>query len=847
MSRPTLTAWAILVAAISLSGCHPQQPSFFFEDGDLSHYVDVATEIDYPDVHQASLEEVMHTQEPLTLENAEDFVMWDLPLQDAVKIALANSQVIRSLGGRFASQGPVQQPQTGEPPTALTQQPQAAVTTFDPAIVESNPQTGVEAALSAFDTQFTTGLVWQKNDRPQNFRGGIASQFFTPVFQQDLANFTAQISKFTASGAQFSLQQNTTYDANNNPSRSLPSDYNVNFEAAFRQPLLQGAGVLYNRIAGPFNQNFNPNLGVANFGNLAGNTGNFDGVVLARINMDISLTQFEAQVRNLVNETENAYWELYFAYRSLEAQKAGRDSALQTWKKINALAEVGAIGGEADKEAQARSQYYLFRSNVENALTQLYRADNRLRYLMGLTISDGRLIRPADEPTMARVVFQWDQIHTEALVRTVELRAQKWRIKQREMELIAARNHLLPRLDAIGTYRWLGLGDDLIDTQRSGSSPLTPGSNAFEILTGGDFQEWELGVQMTFPIGFRRELSQVRHFQLQLARERSLLKEQELEITHQLGDAIRSLVNNYNLTQTNFNRRVAAEKEVEAVLAAYEANTVTLDNLLDAQRRRADAEVAYYRSLVDYNRAIMQVHYAKGSLLEYDGVYLAEGPWPQKAYFDAMRLARQRDASVYLDYGATRPDVFSTGPISQDAGETLPIDGAHGEFLPTEAPPEELPAPSAEPRPMRTDDSAPAPPRPMRSVRKPGGTAMQGPTLHDPQADRASKPVAADVRQASNEVDISDLIQASQSQSSAAAAAAVAMGRSPIKAPSKIARSQPAPSTAVPTATASKKNVSKITAGGWQESPPRGATRPPGNEAPAPVGSWTSSQRSPAR
>jgi len=54
---------------------------------------------------------------------------------------------------------------------------------------------------------------------------------------------------------------------------------------------------------------------------------NFRGVLLARINADISLADFEAGVRNLVSDTEQSYWELYFAYRNLEARKAGRDSA----------------------------------------------------------------------------------------------------------------------------------------------------------------------------------------------------------------------------------------------------------------------------------------------------------------------------------------------------------------------------------------------------------------------------------------------------------------------------------------------------------------------------------------
>jgi hypothetical protein len=49
-------------------------------------------------------------------------------------------------------------------------------------------------------------------------------------------------------------------------------------------------------------------------------------------------------------------------------------------------------------------------------------------------------------------------------------------------------------------------------------------------------------------------------------------------------------------------------------------------------------------------------------------VYLAEGPWTGKAYFDALRRARQRDASLFLDYGFTRPDVISRGPHPQVGG-----------------------------------------------------------------------------------------------------------------------------------------------------------------------------------
>jgi outer membrane protein TolC len=658
MNHRCRKSWALVLSATVLAtGCQPQQPFFFKEDGDLSHYLDVATEIEYPDVEEPLLDEVNCAQAPLTLKNTDNYEMWDLSLEEATHITLCNSQVMRQLGARVQSFAPETISRTLVSPVAVT-------TAYDPALAETVTGlsvgepfqgSGPEAALSEFDAQLDASMFWEKNHRPQN-----REQISPPIFSQHLGTFTSGITKTSADGTTIGVRNNTVYDQNNTSTtfRPLLSDWNTNFEASFNRPLLQGGGTQYNRIAGPLD-----------FSQYAAGVRNpIDGVMIARIRTDQSLADFEGAVTNLTRDVEDAYWELYFTYRDLEARKLGRDSALETWKKTAALYRAGSQGGSADREAQSRSQYFLFRGQVEQALTDLYRAENRLRYIMGLSMSDGRLIRPSDQPTTARVAFDWSGIHCEAITRRVEVRKEKWEVKRRELELIAARNLLLPRLDAAGRYRWLGLGDDLIGQN---GNPIfnQPGSNAFDILSTGDFQEWQLGLQLNVPIGFRRELSGVRHHELLIARERAILQDLELEISHQLGDSIRDIDNNYSLSQTNFNRRVASEKEVQAVDAAYQADRVTFDLLLDAQRRRAEAESAYYRSLIDYNKAIMNVHYRKGSLLDYNGVYLAEGPWPGKAYFDALREARKRDASMYLDYGFTRPNVISRGPYQQLTGE----------------------------------------------------------------------------------------------------------------------------------------------------------------------------------
>ena len=64
---------------------------------------------------------------------------------------------------------------------------------------------------------------------------------------------------------------------------------------------------------------------------------------------------------------------------------------------------------------------------------------------------------------------------------------------------------------------------------------------------------------------------------------------------------------------------------------------------------------------MEYALAIRDVHFEKGTLLEYCEVSMAEGPWPEKAYHDAARRERLRGAPQSIDYVLRRPPVVSNG------------------------------------------------------------------------------------------------------------------------------------------------------------------------------------------
>ncbi|AMV21417.1 TolC family protein [Planctomyces sp. SH-PL14] len=599
---------------LQISGCARSAADIVQTGGTAdSPYVEAATRVEYPELDEP-IPSDHSARRPLSLTLDDPLQYEDMTLERTVQVALQNSKIFRDLGG------------------LVLRSPAGTRSTMDPAVVETDPRFGIQAAMSNFDATFATSLFYENNDRALNnvfFGGG------TRILRQHAAVFQSEINKRTPYGSEYSVRHNVKYDENNAPGNAFYSAWEANFELEYRQSLLKGGGLDFNRIAGASRI-----------------PGVYTGVLIARANADISLADFELACRDFISEVENGYWDLYYAYRDLDAKIAARNSALETWRRVAALQEKGRVGGEADKEAEAREQFYRFQEDVENTLagrlTDGTRANNgtaggtfrptagvqvaerRLRYLIGLPVTDGSLLRPVDEPPRAMIVFDWDMSLSEGLTKRTELRRQKWLVKRREMELLASRNYLLPQLDAVAQYRIRGLGDDLLDPQRSPD----PFNSAYQNLTGGDYQEWQFGGELSFPFGNRQGHAAVRNAEFLLAREQAVLHEQEKRVVHDLSNAMADTERAFRVVQTVYNRRSAAKDRVSALQAAFEADKAPLNLVLDAQRRLAAADSHYYDALVDYGLSIRNMHFEKGTLLEYVGVALAEGPWPEIAIED---------------------------------------------------------------------------------------------------------------------------------------------------------------------------------------------------------------------
>jgi hypothetical protein len=611
-SRKSILAVS-LAAILLLPGCFVLNPKSTAPTKPLDNLRTVTQartqQLDSPSVQEVTAQNAagpqpLYTDVPFSVDAENLPPSWELSLDDVIKIGLDNARVLRDMGA------------------SILRSPSASQTIHDPAIQASDPRFGMEGALAAFDAQLESRFVAQNNDRAFNnpFLSGGAF-----LFSQDLDNWDTQLTKQTAAGTFFAVRHHVDYDFNNAPANLFPSVFNTNYEGEIRQPLLQGAGTDFNRIAGP-----------------RGVPGQINGVVIAQINSKLSTADFEIGLRDFISNLENAYWDLYYAYRELDAKIAARDTALKTWRIIHANV-MEQRGYSKLQEVQTLEQYYRFQEEVLDALGGrnvdrtrtyngssggtfrgiggVYAAERRLRQMLGLPISDGRLIRPCDEPPQAKVSFDWEKLVQETMIRRPELRRQKAMVERANKELCATQNFLLPRLDVLGKYRFRGFGHDWFGANYD---PANPYQNAFGNLTSGQFQEWEMGVEYSMPLGFRKEHAAVRNAEFKCAREKAVLCEQERQATHDLASVYAEVQRSFAFMQVAQNRFATAQEQFDRAYDAFFelGGKVSLELVLDARIRLVDAEMDYRRSRVDYALSLKNVHYEKGSLLDYNGACL---------------------------------------------------------------------------------------------------------------------------------------------------------------------------------------------------------------------------------
>ncbi|MEL7335214.1 MAG: TolC family protein, partial [Planctomycetota bacterium] len=499
-------------------------------------------------------------------------VIREITLDESLVHALQTGSLLREIGGR------------------ILQSPDSVASAVDPEISRYDPFFGAAAALAEFDDQLSMSSNIQNNDRVFNnlVLGGNAQQL-----TQDLAELRAGWSRRNRLGGTIQFDLLSGYDANNRSNNLFPSIYEKQATLTLRQPLLRGAGLTFNEIAGP---NARPGF---NFSN---------GIRIARINEQISKQEFATRLDQFIEEIEDAYWRLYQAQVEYDAAAKARDLAYQVWQTTRSRMQSGLEGGEADREAAAAARFYQLEQRALRAIGDsrdagaatdgVLAAEQALRYLIGWSPDDPMQLRSVDQVSQATRTFDVDAMIDCCTSSHPAVQRQQSVLKKRQMELVAAKNFLLPQLDGTVAYRVRGFGDDLWGSRSQ------PFDSANAELHRFDYQEWEFGLSYSQSPQRRQAAAAVRHARLRLQREHAVMHTLTQELQRRVRNSVHSIQSNAAALRAAKNAAVATENRLQASRAQFDAGRIDLERLLDALQANVDAQSDVARVRVAHAKAL---------------------------------------------------------------------------------------------------------------------------------------------------------------------------------------------------------------------------------------------------
>ena len=609
------------------------------EDRGLEHYEDYATSIEYPtqtQIHETNPELL---NGPRSITSLEEVEPREMTLNECIRMALANADII------------VDDQSFGSPSNPLLGNPSRVASVWDNAIQDTGflfGNLGTEAALASFDPILTSSLQGGASEDPQNAPNiGIPAG---GTLDDHTAQIQTRLEKIIATAGTLSVQNEINY-SRSNQSRLFDSAYTGSMQAEFRQPLLAASGVEFTRIAGPQQSNVRGVSGVA------------QGALISRINSDISLLEFEQSVTTLLRDVENRYWDLYL-YLQLYATE------VETFRDLVAFrAQLERRGDVPDAIEQAENRIYEGDARIKGSLGDVLKAEYRLRRLLGLPLNDGTFITPVDVPSAAKLELDWESSLLESLSNRHELRRQKWEIRSLELQYKASQNLARPRLDFVSQYRINGLGNHLFGKEDDDGFSDVGYNSYYESLRQGANTTWTTGVSFSMPLGLRLARAQVRNYELRLRKANAVLARQEVEVGYELSDAIINMEQNYLLAETGLKKVATAKRLAEKALSRAEVknpdnpdDSGLLMRALEAKISSRDADQGYLKLIVDYNKAITDLNFRKGAILQTNSIYLAEGEWNPEAYDDARIRGEAMSRALDNAHLRTVPEEFVGGP-----------------------------------------------------------------------------------------------------------------------------------------------------------------------------------------
>ncbi|MBN1343825.1 MAG: TolC family protein [Phycisphaerae bacterium] len=391
------------------------------------------------------------------------------------------------------------------------------------------------------------------------------------------------IRKLLSTGTQVDIGYNASRTETDLSFQSLNPSYNNDMTIQLVQPFLRNFGIDFNRSQ----------------------------INIRKNERRINFEKFRQQVRDTLSQVEQAYWNLVQKRRDVTITSELLAETEETYRYIDARRDFDAFAVLINN---SKSAVDLRNVDLIRAIAAAKEAEDQLKALINdpkLNLSDDVEIVPVDIPEAVPLVVDRLAEIQAALDHRSELKQRELEIETARIIIGTAKNQVLPKFDAIFTYKITGLGPDW--------------DRAFRQAADNDFNEYQVGVQFEWPIGSRKSRAALKQAKLRYEQTIAARKAQIEQIILDVNSAVRTLNTAQDAIYPAMDATDAAEKNVQATKERAERKSPSeLQTELAGQENLAQARRTFLQALIAYNVAIAELERAKGLLLHYNNVVLEE-------------------------------------------------------------------------------------------------------------------------------------------------------------------------------------------------------------------------------
>ena len=499
-----------------------------------------------------------------------------------------------------------------------------------------NTTEGLGSTITSFDP-IITGTLQSDHARfiPTSPFSGTAQNTTTGNFayQQGFQSGTSMSVGFTNSRL-----------TSNNPFQTVSPALSSGFQFKLSQHLLQGFGFLPN-----------------------------DRLIrISKNDREITDVAFRLQIITTVDQIENLYWNLVYAYENVKVQQEALAFAEKTFSDNQKQVQIGSLA--PIEVVRAQNTVATDQQNLVQAQTNLDLQQLLMKNALSRTLQDPQLASAEVIPTTTMALPQQEPVVptedliNEALQHRADLSESRIDLVNRDISARAIKNALLPSLDLFAYYGGSGTGGSQNSNYICVNQPASSFCNGFapapNISYGSTLNDLinssapDKGVGVTLNIPIRNREGQALQVRSQLEYRQAQMRLQQIEnqVRIEVRNAQFTVTQNRAAVQAAQAAVALAQQSLDAEQKKFRLGASTGTNVLNYQSQLAVAKSNQVSAEAAYEKAQIELDRATGLLLEHAGIVMDDAVKGEVTHMPKIQyVAPRQDVSSVMPTPADQP------------------------------------------------------------------------------------------------------------------------------------------------------------------------------------------------